>query len=188
MSENVTILYDKYTKIGGKVPLENCPVGPFEYQHYLYHKTGEAAYKTHRVIFDQSGQSGYMLGSNVVQPLVLKEKAHAEELKKIREVLDKEFGIDADIDEVFGRVEGSSPYVIALVVAPHEGTKNRWMLRTAPTAGFDRWANSGSLELFFDDADNLIGFLKEEKAYIYEDLFKCVCEEYDELLDSMKEE
>ena len=109
------------------------------------------------------------------------------ELKRLCEVLRKEFDIWAEIDEVFGRVEGSSPYVIALIVAPHEGTKNRWMLRTAPTAGFDRWANSGSLELFFDDVDNLIGFLREEKAYIWEDLFKCVCEEYDELLDSRKE-
>ena len=106
-----------------------------------------------------------------------------EELKRLREVLRKEFDIWAEIDERYDRVEGSSEYIVALVVTQQKGTNNYWMLRMAPQSSFDRWANSAYLDLFFKDIDDLIGFLEQEKAYMYQVLFKGLSAEYDELRD-----
>lgn len=106
-----------------------------------------------------------------------------EELKRLWKVLEDNFNIDADIDERGDGVEGASEYVIALVIAPHEGTKNRWMLRMAARPCFDRWANSTHLELFFYEIDDLISYLEQEQRYIWMRLFKCLSGEYDELLE-----
>ena len=106
-----------------------------------------------------------------------------EKLKKLREVLRKEFDIWAEIDERCDRVEGSSEHIVVLVVAQHKGTNNYWMLRMAPQSSFDRWANSAYLELFFADINDLSGFLEQEKAYIWQVLFKGLSAEYDELRD-----
>lgn len=106
-----------------------------------------------------------------------------EELKRLREVLRKEFDVWTEIDERCDRVEGSSEYIVVLVVAQQKGTSNYWMLRMAPSPSFDGWANSAHLELFFADINDLIGLLEKEKAYIWLVLFKCLARKYDELRD-----
>lgn len=51
-------------------------------------------------------------------------------------------GQNYEIDEYEGHLEARTDTVIFMVVEPHSGTKNRWMLRVSTRSAFDRWANS----------------------------------------------
>lgn len=35
-----------------------------------------------------------------------------------------------------------------MIVEPHSGTRNRWLLRVTTESAFDRWANSTAVEKF----------------------------------------
>lgn len=71
--------------------------------------------------------------------------------------------------------------IIALVVSPHEGTDNKWMLRMTPRASFDRWANSRQIEEFFDTAERLNQYLAKNRLNIYKTLLTQLSEDYKEL-------
>ena len=54
-----------------------------------------------------------------------------------------------DIAEYDGNLEAKTNIVRYLIVSPHSGTDNRWMLRITTMSAFDRWANSTVVEEFF---------------------------------------
>lgn len=71
--------------------------------------------------------------------------------------------------------------VIYLIVAPHAGNDNKWMLRVSPAASFDRWANSTVIQEFFDDDMSLCDYLDKNQLYIYHELLEVLTEDYYDL-------
>lgn len=86
-----------------------------------------------------------------------------------------------EISEGNGFLDARTDMVHYLVVEPHSGTNNRWMLRITTTAAFDRWANSTGIEKFFTTETELCKFLQENQLYIYKELLRYLSKEYEEL-------
>ena len=68
-----------------------------------------------------------------------------------------------------------------LIVEPHSGTNNRWMLRITARVAFDRWANSTGFEKFFTTEIELCEFLQAAQLDIYKELLRYLSKEYEEL-------
>lgn len=88
-----------------------------------------------------------------------------------------------DITGYDGHLEARTNIVTFLVVAPHSGTKNRWLLRATTRSAFDRWANSTAIERFFETDIELCNYLHEHQLDIYKDLLAYLSEEYDEIIE-----
>ena len=88
---------------------------------------------------------------------------------------------DYEITEYEGHLEAKSDLAIFMVVEPHEGTKNRWMLRASTVSGFDRWANSTAVEMFFQSEEDVNYYLMKHDTEIYYELLRYLSETYDEL-------
>ena len=86
-----------------------------------------------------------------------------------------------DIEEYDGHLEATTNVVHYMIVAPHSGTDNRWMLRVTTRSAFDRWANSTAIDELFDTDIELCNFLSEYQLNIYETLLEHLSKEYDEL-------
>lgn len=71
--------------------------------------------------------------------------------------------------------------VIFLVVSPHSGTQNEWMLRVSTIAAFDRWANSRAIEEFFESDTELCAYLTWNMLHVYKTLLGYLSKEYDEM-------
>jgi hypothetical protein len=84
-----------------------------------------------------------------------------------------------EISEYNGILEAKKENVVYLVVAPHSGTDNRWMLRISTRSAFDRWANSTAIEEFFETDVDLCSYLYEHPLYIYKTLLAYLSEKYD---------
>jgi hypothetical protein len=74
---------------------------------------------------------------------------------------------------------GTNQIINLMVVSPHEGTKNRWMLRIAPMATFDRWANSTAIEQFFNSPEDVAFYLYGVRT-VYQKLFESLSREVEE--------
>lgn len=57
-----------------------------------------------------------------------------------------------------------------MIVSPHSGTNNKWLLRTSTISIFDRWANSTAQEEFFDTNKELCEYLSNHQLDIYKKL------------------
>lgn len=77
-----------------------------------------------------------------------------------------------NIYEYPGHLEARTDIALFMVIEPHDGTKNRWMLRVAPISSFDRWANSTAVEEFFDTDIELCNYLCEHQLDIYKAILK----------------
>ena len=86
-----------------------------------------------------------------------------------------------EISEGNGFLDARTDMVHYLIVEPHSGTDNRWMLRITTTAAFDRWANSTGIEKFFTTETELCKFLQENQLNIYKELLRYLSKEYEEL-------
>lgn len=86
-----------------------------------------------------------------------------------------------DIYEYEGHLEAKTETAFFMVVEPHEGTRNRWMLRVAPISSFDRWANSVTIQEFFNTDIELCDYLAEHQLNIYKSLLKSLSEDYEEI-------
>lgn len=85
-----------------------------------------------------------------------------------------------DIAEYDGNLEAKTNIVRYLVVSPHSGTDNRWMLRVTTMSAFDRWANSTVVEEFFETEIELCLYLYDHQLDIYKNLLEYLsleCEE-----------
>ena len=88
-----------------------------------------------------------------------------------------------DVTEYDGHLEARTKTVLYLIVEPHSGTDNRWLLRVTTISAFDRWANSRVIEEFFDSEIELCNYLYEHQLDIYKNLLEYLSEEYDEIAD-----
>ena len=86
-----------------------------------------------------------------------------------------------EITEYDGHLEAKTKTVLYLIVEPHSGTDNKWMLRVTTISAFDRWANSRAIEEFFDSEIELCNYLYEHQLDIYKSLLEYLSEEYDEV-------
>lgn len=86
-----------------------------------------------------------------------------------------------DFDEFEDHFEGRTDTARYLVVEPHEGNGNKWLLRISTIAAFDRWVNSRAIEKFFDTETELCEYLKGHQLEIYQELVEYLSTEYDEL-------
>ena len=86
-----------------------------------------------------------------------------------------------EITEYEGHMEARTDMVLFLIVEPHSGTDNRWMLRITTISAFDRWANSCAVEEFFNSSIELCNYLYEHQLDIYKELLKYLSVEYDEV-------
>lgn len=89
--------------------------------------------------------------------------------------------------EFDGYLEAKTGTVLYLIVSPHSGTDNKWMLRVSTISAFDRWANSTAIEKFFETDIELHNYLCEHQLDIYKDLIKYLSGEYEELYESYEE-
>ena len=86
-----------------------------------------------------------------------------------------------DIAEYDGNLEAKTNIVRYLVVSPHSGTDNRWMLRITTMSAFDRWANSTVVEEFFETEIELCLYLYDHQLDIYKNLLEYLSLEYEEV-------
>lgn len=93
-------------------------------------------------------------------------------------------GQDYEIYEYEGHLEARTGTVIFMIVEPHSGTKNRWVLRVSTESAFDRWANSTAIEKFFDSDIELCNYLYDYQLDIYKDLVRYLSREYDEVAEA----
>lgn len=88
-------------------------------------------------------------------------------------------GQNYEITEYDINLEAKTDTALFMIVEPHSGTNNKWMLRVAPISSFDRWANSTAVEAFFDTDIEMCNYLHEHQLDIYKDLLKCLSDDYD---------
>lgn len=93
-----------------------------------------------------------------------------------------------DIAEYDGNLEAKTNIVRYLIVSPHSGTNNSWMLRVTTVSAFDRWANSTAIEKFFDSSIELCLYLYDHQLEIYKELLGYLSVEYDELREEFEKE
>ena len=91
------------------------------------------------------------------------------------------------ITEYDDSLEAKTNIVFFLVVKPHDGTNNKWLLRVTTIIGFDRWANSTAVEMFFDTDIELCNYLYEHQLDIYEDLLEYLSSEYNDLSETIRQ-
>lgn len=92
--------------------------------------------------------------------------------------------INYEIDEYEGHLEARTDTVIFMIVEPHNGTKNRWVLRVSTKSAFGRWANSTAIEEFFDSDIELCNYLYDYQLDIYKDLVRYLSREYDDIAEA----
>lgn len=88
-----------------------------------------------------------------------------------------------EIREYDGHLEAKTKTVLYLIVSPHSGTDNKWMLRVTTISAFDRWANSRAVEEFFDNEFELCNYLYDHQLDIYKNLLEYLSKEYDEVTE-----
>ena len=107
-------------------------------------------------------------------------------MKQIKDLLKQKY--ELRIEATKENIYAVNDTVICLVVAPHSGTNNRWMVRFSTVAAFDRWANSCAIEEFFDTKETVIQYLMEKQIDIYKQLLIYLSLEYDEFCTYCNEE
>ena len=90
---------------------------------------------------------------------------------KIRDWFEKDTG-KYEITEYEGILEARTETIIFMIIEPHDGIKNKWLLCTSTVSAFDRWANLTAQELFFDTDIELYNYLNNHQMDIYEDLIR----------------
>lgn len=107
-------------------------------------------------------------------------------MKQIEELLEQKYELRTETTKE--NIYAINDTIICLVVAPHTGTNNRWMIRFSTVSSFDRWANSCAIEEFFDTKEAIIQYLEEKQVDIYKQLLVYLSSEYDEFYTCSEEE
>lgn len=116
-----------------------------------------------------------------------KELINAKEKKEERIKVDKikswlEHNFEhCSIEDLDGSLEVKTGSALFLIVEPHDGNRNRWLLRASTISAFDRWANSTAIERSFETEDELCNYLGNCQTYIYKKLLNYLSEEYEDL-------
>ena len=64
---------------------------------------------------------------------------------------------DWDMSTVYFSKMVNNKYCFFALTEPHDGNKNRWMLRAEDSEYFDKWSNA-SYEEFYDTVDDFIKY------------------------------
>lgn len=99
---------------------------------------------------------------------------------KVKEWFENDYE-NYNITEYEDHLEAKTDTVFYMIVSPHSGTNNRWMLRVTTIRAFDRWSNSTAIEEFFDTDVELCNYLYDHQLDIYKNLLEYLSLEYDEL-------
>ena len=102
-------------------------------------------------------------------------------MKNIRQWFENDYE-NYDIVEHDGSLEAKTKLVHYLIVSPHSGTENRWMLRITTTSAFDRWSNSTVIEEFFETEIELCLYLYDRQLDIHRSLLEYLSLEYEEAI------
>ena len=62
---------------------------------------------------------------------------------------------DWDMSTIYFSKTMNHKYCFFALIEPHDGNKNRWMLRAEDSEYFDKWSNA-SYEAFYDTVDDFI--------------------------------
>lgn len=80
-----------------------------------------------------------------------------------------------------GHLEAKTNIAFFMIIGPHSGTDNKWMLRVAPLRSFDRWANSTAVEEFFSTDKELCNYLTNHQLDIYKAMLRRLSDDYEEI-------
>lgn len=105
------------------------------------------------------------------------------DMKNVKQWFENDYE-NYEIAEYDGNLEAKTGIVRYLIVSPHSGTDNKWMLRVTTISAFDRWANSTAIEMFFETDIELCLYLCNHQLKIYKDLLEYLSSEYDEIIES----
>lgn len=97
-------------------------------------------------------------------------------MKVIEHILRQQYGLKVDDEGDHLYAEGDT--IVALVVAPHKGNNNRYLVRFSARADFDRWANSTVIEKSFASVGRVCKYLQTNQVAIYQELLKHLHAEY----------
>ena len=98
---------------------------------------------------------------------------------RIKRVLRVKYRLNVDASKE-SYLYAADDMINLMVVSPHEGTHNKWMLRIGPMATFDRWSNSTSIERFFDYPEHVAVYLEEHADYVYKKVLENLSREIKE--------
>jgi hypothetical protein len=85
---------------------------------------------------------------------------------RIKRILKTNYRLKVDVSSE-SHLYATNDIINLMIVSPHKGTNNKWMLRVGAMPTFDRWANSTALERFFDCPEHVAVYLEEHADYIY---------------------
>lgn len=104
-------------------------------------------------------------------------------MDRIKTVLKELYEIETEFSDPF-TLTGNSPYITVCI---REHYEDLLLLRMAPRASFDRWANSVAIEERFVNLVDLRNYLIFNMPDIYKQLFEALSEDYKDLQDSYDE-
>lgn len=105
---------------------------------------------------------------------------------RIKRILKTNYRLKVDATSE-SHLYATSDVINLMVVSPHEGTKNKWMLRVGAMATFDRWANSTSIEKFFDCPEQIAIYLEEEMCSIYKKVLASLSQDAHDMQETIDE-
>lgn len=105
---------------------------------------------------------------------------------KIKKVLKVNYRLKVDASEE-SHLYATNEFINLMVVSPHEGTNNKWMLRVGAMATFDRWANSTALERFFDKPEHVAMYLEEHADYVYKKVLESLTCDAQDMKENIEE-
>lgn len=105
---------------------------------------------------------------------------------RIKRVLKVQYNLKVDVTSE-SHLYATNEFVNLMVVSPHEGTRNKWMLRVGAMATFDRWANSTALERFFDEPEHVAIYLEEHMDYVYKRVLESLTQDARDMQETIED-
>ena len=99
----------------------------------------------------------------------------------VRDALFDTFGVKTEIN---GNIMyGRDDYITVCVTTPNKLNELGWRIRIAPSATFDRWANSVVIDRCFTTNDELVIYLEERdtRVNVYKELYEALSSEVEEM-------
>lgn len=102
---------------------------------------------------------------------------------RVGNVLYETLGIKTEIHDNIIRSNGG--YITVCVTTPEKLNELGWRIRLAPSATFDRWANSVVIDKYFNTEDELVSYLIgcDTRVDIYKTLYESLSEEINDYRD-----
>lgn len=102
--------------------------------------------------------------------------------EEIKKYLMNNYDCD-DVNEEDISLIVQSEDIAFLIVEPHDDM-DKFMLRIATRASFDRWGNSAVIQAYFNNETALLNYLENNQLDIYKALFSSLSDDYKYLSDN----